>query len=311
MLDMMLCVAALLFTSAVLYGFRVILLWLSSVLTAVLCEAAFQRLRKKPNTIADGSAMVTGSLLALLCPAGAPYYLPMLGSAFAILAIKMPAGGLGRYPVNPTAAGWCFMAACMPGDMFAYPAIFPRKALSLAVHPSFRPAASSALLIKEEALAGRGPMDILCGKLVGPLGATMAVVLAACACYLIYRRTASHHIMAGFVFACGVLAAFFPRAGLSGLDSILWELCSGSLLFCAIFVATEPVTSPFLRISQTGYGLLCGVLTMVFRRMPGMEQGAPIAILLCSLLSPLLDRLFLPRGRRNKIPNREPLALSE
>ena len=300
MMDMMLCVTALLICAAVIYGFRIILLWLIGMLTAVASEAAVNRLTRGPYTIGDGSAAVTGSLIALLCPASAPYSLPMLGSAFAILVMKMPCGGLGRYPINPTAAAWCLMASCYPAQFFSYPAAFPRHALSFAAHPAYRVGSSSALLVKEGALAGRGPIDILLGKLNGPMGATMFVVIAACAGYLIYRRTASVRIIGGFLFTGAAIAALFPRGGLSPIHSVLFEICSGSLLFCAVFVGTEPVTSPFRPLPQWLYGALCGALTMLLRYLTSLEQAAPCAIVLCCLLSPLLDRIFLPIRRSRK-----------
>lgn len=300
MMDMMLCIAALVLCAAVLYGFRAVVLWLVGMLTAIACEAAVNRLSRSPYTVGDGSAAVTGSLIALLCPASAPYSLPMLGSAFAILVLKMPCGGLGRYPINPTAAAWCLMAACRRSQMFSYPAVFPHHSLSLAAIPSYRAGVSSALLVKEGALAGRGPIDILLGKLNGPMGATMVVVIAACVCYLIYRRTASYRIMGGFLLSAAAVAAMFPRGGLSMVDSVLFELCSGSLLFCAVFVATEPVTSPFRPMSQWLYGMLGGVGTMLLRHVTTLEQAAPCAIVVCCLLSPLLDRIFWPRRRFKK-----------
>lgn len=300
MMDMMLCVSALLVCAAVLYGVRVMVLWLAGTLTAVACEAMVNCLTRSPYTVGDWSAAVTGSLIALLCPACAPYFLPMLGSAFAVLIMKMPCGGLGCYPVNPTAAAWCLMAACWPAAMFTYPSAFPRRALSLAAAPSFREGISSARLLQQGALAGRGPVDILLGKLGGPMGSTMVVVIAACACYLIYRRTASYRIMSGFLLSAAVLAALFPRSGLDAANSVFFELCSGSMLFCAVFVATEPVSSPFCHASQWIYGMLCGAITMLLRHITSLEQAAPCAIVLCCLISPLLDLLFLHARRFKK-----------
>ena len=313
MMDMMLCAAALLLCAAVLYGFRAILLWLAGMLTAIACEAAINRLTRTPYTVGDGSAAVTGTLIALLCPASAPYSLPVLGSAFAIVVMKMPCGGLGRYPVNPTAAAWCLMAACRSAQFFAYPAVYPRRGLSLAAYPSYQAGESSALLLRDGGLAGRGPIDILLGRLNGPMGATMVVVIAACALYLIYRRTASYRIMGGFLLSSAVIAAIFPRGGLSPIDSVLWELCSGSLLFCAVFVATEPVTTPFRPIPQWIYGALGGGLTMLLRHAAGLEQAAPCAIVLCSLLSPLLDHILFPmrRSRKHHDPKTSPALVSE
>lgn len=313
MMDMMLCAAALLLCAAVLYGFRVILLWLAGMLTAVACEAAINRLTRIPYTVGDGSAAVTGTLIALLCPASAPYSLPVLGSAFAIVVMKMPCGGLGRYPVNPTAAAWCLMAACCSTQFFSYPAVYPRQGLSLAAYPAYRAGQSTALLIQEGALAGRTPIDILLGRINGPMGATMVVVIAACALYLIYRRTASYRIMGGFLLSSAIIAATFPRGGLSPLHSVLWELCSGSLLFCAVFIATEPVTTPFRYVSQWIYGVLGGALTMLLRHTAGLQQAAPCAIVLCCLLSPMLDRFLFPirRSRKHHHPKVSPALISE
>ena len=107
------------------------------------------------------------------------------------------------------------MAACRSAQFFAYPAVYPRRGLSLAAYPSYQAGESSALLLRDGGLAGRGPIDILLGRLNGPMGATMAVVIAACALYLIYRRTASYRIMGGFLLSSAVIAAIFPRGGLS------------------------------------------------------------------------------------------------
>ncbi len=286
---MMLCIF-----SVFNYGSRPIWIVLLSMLSALICEAACCLMRRKPlATLLDGSAAVTGMLIGLVMSPMVAYWVPMLGSAFAILVVKAPFGGYGRNVFNPAAAGMAIIAYCFPARMFTYPAIGAGMQLPLAAELTASDVAlgtSLAAQIRAGAMPTVNRLHLLLGDFVGPIGTTATLVLLACAAYFIIRRTASAWTILPYIATCSIIAWFTPCAGLDILHSTAAQLCAGYVLFTGVFLLNDPVTTPRFWGGRVLYGVLAGALVMLLQRVGRFEAGSCFAILIMNALSPIIDR---------------------
>ena len=280
---------ALLVVPAVRYGPRVLTMAGASVLTCLVCGAAVSLVRTGSPVAADPSFAVTGLVCALLLPLNAPMWLPCAAGAFAVLIAEAPFGPFGRSPFHPAAAGVAFTVLCWPDLAFAYfdpaqPFVLPPFGSC-----SFHTAESAAAVLKDGLKPDILPLDMLWGEAVGPIGTGAALVIAAGALLLFLTRSARWEPTVCFLGAAALLAALFPRIACSPLTSVKYELLSGSLFFCAVFLVSNPVYQPRTRAGRCIYGALAGTLLMGFRYFGVYEQGAVFAVILADAVSPLLS----------------------
>lgn len=296
-----LALLALLVIPVARYGFRPLIAAGASVMTALLCRIVFCLIRRRAISQSELSVTVTGLIVPMLLPLNAPLWLPCMASAFAVLAVREPFGGFGRNPFNPAAAGVAFAALCWPGRVFSYfdpgsPAVFPPFG-----EGTFQTTPSPAAVLKQGLKPDVLPLNMLWGDVPGPLGTTAVLVIAACGLFLFLSRAAKPETTACFLGAAALIAALFPRILCSPLTSVKYELLSGSLLFGAVFMATDPVTSPRTLLGRCLYGAFAGAMTMAFRRYGVCEQGVCFALLLADAAAPLLDSaVFRLRGWEGK-----------
>ena len=290
-LDVLVALLPLLLSSAVYYGARPAILVLLGMASAVLCETICCLMMKRAPTVLDGTAAVTGGIVGMLLPPLAPYWMPVIGAAFAILVVKMPMGGSGRNLFNPAAAGVAVLTLCFSGLMFRYPD--PGQNVPLPLTGSVAQVITESSPAAQMMSGGQtlySPMMLLLGDFPGPIGATAIAVIAACALYLFSRRSASPLITLSYLAACAGMAALFPRVpGLT--NSVLMELCSGYLLFAGVFLLNDPVTAPRHWLGRLVYGALAGVLVMLLRYYGRFEEGACFAVLLVNAFAPVIDRM--------------------
>lgn len=289
--DILLVLIPLVLMAVFFYGVRALFILMISVAAALVTEALGCFLMKKNVPKGDWSPVVTGLILGLMLPAGAPYWIPAAGSAFAILVAKLPFGGTGRNIFNPACAGWAFLALAAPEDMFRFPHPALFGSVSPGYAPDFLPGVSPASTLKLRSLPADNPLDLLLGNVCGPMGTTCIVVLCAAFFVLVLRKPRLLAVTLPFLGAAALFAAVFPRVPSGVGDSIFFELFSGSLLFCAMFAATDTVTSPRTLSGKLLFGFGCGLLTMLFRRYGAYEEGACFAILLMNAASPRFDEL--------------------
>ena len=293
MRDVLIALAPVLIGSIYLFGFRALLVTLFSAAACVFMEWAYCKLTKNPCKIYDLSAVVTGVLLAFVCPDTIPYWCILIGDFFAIILVKAIFGGIGRNIVNPALAGRAFM--------FSYPALMTKW-----VKPGFFQAAG--LFNTADAVTGATPLaamgkgampaesvlDLFLGKIGGRIGETSAALLLVGLAYLLIRKIISLRIPVAFIGTVAVLAFLFPR----GNDNVSWmaaQLFSGGLFLGAIFMATDYVTSPVTKLGQVIFGIGCGVLTVVIRYFGGYPEGVSYAILIMNCCVVLLDRIGRPK----------------
>lgn len=289
--DVLIALAPLCVFSAVYYGFRPVLLVLTGLVSAVLFETIGCLMMRRRPTVLDGSAAVTGALIGSLVSPLSPYWLPIAGAAFAILAVKMPMGGSGRNLFNPAAAGLSAITLCFPGFFFKYPdpGIGVPLPLSNTIDMAGIPSPASQLASGGQTLYT--PTMLLLGDFPGPIGATAITILIACALFLLVRRVITPLITLPFLAVCATLAYIFPRVTGGTADSVMVELCSGYLLFCGIFLLNDPVTAPRHWLGRIAYGVLAGFLVMLTRYFGRFEEGACFAVLLVNAFATTLDRL--------------------
>ncbi len=235
----------------------------------------------------DLSSLISPLILVLILPASIPYWIAIVGVLIANLVAKYPFGGYGKNIFNPAAVAFAILAIGWPDRVFAYPQPFDSLGISSTVQASLGQGIAYRLQLGgAPSISG---MDRLLGHFAGPMGATCILVLIACGIYLLARRTISWQIVLGTLGSSALIAFLFPRILVGRLDSVSFEMIAGILLFGAVFMASDPVTSPKTGWGKALYGVLLGTLTMLFRYFGKMEITFAYALLLCNAVAPKCD----------------------
>lgn len=287
MIDIIISLISLYFMASWYYGIRALMLCFISLFTAILSDALCTLISGKKINVRDYSAIVTGLILPLIMPASVPYYVLIFAVLFAILVAKHPFGGCGQNIFNPAAAGFAFATICWPQEIFSYPV--PLEKLTLTSQVAVKLAENPAYSLKADTLSQFDFSDMALGAFAGPMGATSILLIVACLLYLILRKTISIVTPASFLATVSIIAFIFPRANTTRFESIALELMSGMLLFCAVFVITEPTTGPKRWISKAFYGCFCALLTMFYRYFGFFQEGIVFAILFSNAIAPAID----------------------
>ena len=297
MLDVIIALVPALAMAVFLFGVRVLALTAVSVGTCVLAEYGYRRLRGQSNTIGDLSAVVTGILVAFVCPVTLPFWTILIGDFFAIVVVKQLFGGIGANIVNPALAARAFL--------FSWP-LFMNTWVRSGVHvPAFSnpttasldglTAATPMASLHVGALPEASVLDLFLGRTGGSLGEVSAMLLLLGGIYLLVRRVISARIPLAYLGTVAVLAFLFPRGGAARLDWMLVQLLSGGLMLGAWFMATDYTTSPVTHGGQLVYGVGCGVLTFLFRYFGSYVEGVSYAILIMNCCVGFFDRIGVPK----------------
>lgn len=294
LLDVLLVCCLLCAYSVVSYGPRPAIILLLSVVTAVVCEWFCCIFQKKNGKAAfDGSAAVTGAIIALAMPPAISYWVPMVAAAFAIIVAKAPFGGYGRNIFNPAAAGIAIVSYCFPKRVFAYTAATAatKLPLSFGIDPLLLLTESSlAAQLRAGATPATTRMQLLLGDFPGPIGATATLILLAAIAYLLFRRTAHPSLVFSYLGTCLVCAWLFPFPGTGRLYGTMAQMCAGYVLFTGVLLLNDPVTTPRFWLGRLFYGIGAGFLVMLLQHIGRVEAGSCFAILLMNVLSPIIDR---------------------
>lgn len=264
----------------------------------VVCEAAVQKLLKRPVCVTDGSAVVTGLLLAMNLPAGAPWWMALLGAFVAIGVAKMAYGGLGHNIFNPALVARVFLLISFPLQMTTWPS--PRPLFGEKITDAIT-GATPLGAVKEQVLQTgtyhlqhASYLDLFVGKMGGCLGEISAVALLLGAAVLLYKRYITWHVPVSFIGTVLILAQLFNWVSPERYPGPLFHALTGGLLLGALFMATDMVTSPITPKGQLIFGFGCGAITMVIRLFGGYPEGVSFAILLMNATTPLIDRWIAP-----------------
>ncbi len=289
------CIALIpaLICSVMFFGIRSVYLTALCMIFCVGFEYLWQKITKKTITIADGTAAVTGMLLAFNLPVTVPWWMCLIGSFVAIIIAKQLFGGVGHNFINPALAGRAFLMASWPILMTRW----VEPGYSTFFVPDTLVSSATPLAILKTPEVGIMPdfQHLFLGNIGGCIGETSALALLLGGIYLVARKVISCRIPVTYVVTVAVLAFLFPNAGFSNLNCMMIHVCSGSLLLGAIFMATDYVTSPITKKGQIIMGIGCGILTFVIRRFGGYPEGASYSIMLMNVATPLIDRWTQPK----------------
>ena len=275
------------------YGVQAFITTALAVVSALLAEYLFQKIAGKPVTVNDYSAAITGLLLAFNLPPDVPFWLPIVGSFFAIIVVKQFFGGLGSNFINPALAARAFLLASFPVHMtnwtFAPDSVTGATYLAIIREdPNFVPEMADY-------------MALLFGRIGGCIGETSAVALIVGGIYLLIRRVINWRIPVFYLGSFVVFALIFGRDGFLSVN-ILFEILAGGLIMGAFFMATDYATAPISPAGKIVMGIGCGFLTVVIRFFGGYPEGVSYAIIIMNLFVPLIDKYVRPRvyGKRRK-----------
>lgn len=288
------------------FGLRALLGVLISAITCVLTEYLYQRLMKLPSTAADGSALVTGLILAMNLPATVPLWVPVMGGVFAILIVKQIFGGLGQNIMNPALAARCFLIISFPAlvggnipgvgnllgaDMWQG---FAQRMTTMTLD-------ATTMATPLQVLKDGGQVDLLqafLGLHAGCIGETSTLAILLGAAYMLLRGVISPRIPGLYLlFTVGFIALFRVVSGDSvSANYLLGQLCTGGLMAGAVFMATDYVTSPITPWGQVLYCILLGLLTALFRVFGSAAEGVSYAIIIGNTLVPLMEKVTAPRA---------------
>ena len=277
MLDVVIALLPALAVGVYVLGLRALVVTAVCVVCALAAEWLYSLLTSSRNTVIDGSALVTGVLLAMTLPHTVPYWLAAVGSVFAIVMVKALCGGLGQNVFNPALAARAFMLLIYPVGMTRYEGIDGVTAAT-PLHHMVMPA------LPEESI-----LDMFLGNCPGSIGEISALALIAGGIYLVARKVISARIPVAYLGAVAVLTLVFHKTD-SAVDWMLYSLFSGGVMLGAIFMATDYATSPATPVGQVVYGVGCGVLTVIFRYFGLFPEGVTYAILLMNALVWFIDR---------------------
>ncbi|MDI9527844.1 MAG: RnfABCDGE type electron transport complex subunit D [Desulfomonilia bacterium] len=268
------------------------------MVSCVVIEALWQKLTGNPITVKDGSAALTGLLLAMNLPSGAPWWLVVIGSLVAIIIAKQLFGGIGNNPFNPALVGRVFLLISFPVAMTTWPE--PRSFFSQAADAATGATPLGALktAIFEHgtitAAPGMNLMDPFLGNVGGSLGEISALALILGGIYLIARRIITWHIPVVYIATVAVLTGILWLINPDVYASPAFHLVAGGLMLGAFFMATDMVTSPITNTGKVIFAIGCGAITVVIRLWGGYPEGVSFAILIMNAFVPLINRATKP-----------------
>jgi electron transport complex protein RnfD len=266
------------------FGLLAIKLISTCIITATSTEYIFQRLRRKNTTIGDGSAIITGLLLALTLPPSLPLWAASLGTFFAIALGKQIFGGLGYNFFNPALLGRAFLMATFPVVMTNWTHPFGLDAVTSAT--------PLALMKFEHSIISH--KSLLLGNVSGSLGETSAIAILIGASFLLIKRVIDWRIPVSFLGTVVFLSGTFWIKDPQGFADPLWHLLAGGLMLGVFFMATDLVTTPVTRRGRVIFGVGCGIILMLIRFWGGLPEGVMYAILLMNAVTPLINRYTRP-----------------
>lgn len=260
------------------FGLHAFLVIATSILTCVMTEFIFDYIAHRPNSLTDGSAVVTGLLLGLVLPPSVPLYVPYLGGVFAILIVKCCFGGLGQNFMNPALAARCFLLLSFGTVMTDYAVDGVSSATPLAQMGAGTPVSVT---------------DLFLGFNSGVIGVSGAALVVG-AIFLLANGTITWQIPVSYI---GSFVVCMMLGGGKGFDPmfLLAHVCGGGIILGAFFMATDYVTSPITNRGMVMYGILVGMLSAIFRIYGNAADSVSYAIILGNLFVPLIDRISVPK----------------
>lgn len=292
MLDVIIALIPAILGSIYFFGFNSLKILFISVTSAVVAEFLIQRVFKKESSINDLSAIITGILLAFNLPASAPWWLPMMGSVFAIIIVKELFGGIGSNFMNPALAGRAFLLASWPTHMSSFTGIRPdvvSQATPLAMMKYGVDAGASATVAGAQELPS--VLQMFLGNIPGAIGETSALLLLLGAAYLIYRGVIDWKVPVIYIGTTAIMLLVLKVDP----EMIPVHIFGGGLILGACFMATDYATSPVTSRGRIIFAIGAGLLTAIIRVKGGYPEGVSYSILLMNVATPIIEKFTRPR----------------
>ena len=298
MLDVIIAMCPALIWAIIYFGVEALLLTAVSVIGCVVFEGLYRKLMHKPQSIDDLSAVVTGMLLAFVCPATTPLWMILIGDFFAIIVVKQLFGGIGKNFLNPALAGRAALLASYAGAMTTWLPAGTKAAIGGGMPVDVVSAATPLAYLKTGDLEGLKQIasvgDMFLGKVGGSMGEVSALMLLIGGLYLIWRKVINWQTPVAYIATVAVLTFLFPQHGMSNLDWMLYSIFGGGLMLGAFFMATDYATSPVTKKGQLIFGIGCGLFTVFIRYFGSYNEGVCYSIMVMNLFVALIDKNIKP-----------------
>jgi len=310
MFNVVLALIPALFTSIFYFGVGAIIVTATSVISCLIFEYLIQRfILKKPVSITDGSAIVTGILLAFNLPSNLPVLIVIIGSFISIAVAKMTFGGLGNNPFNPALVGRVFMLISFPVQMTSWPV----PAGFATGYTDATTGATPLAIIKEGLKNGEPlsqlmdkiptPAQMFMGDMGGSMGEVAAIALLIGFVYLLYKKVITWHVPVSVVGSMAIFTAILWLVNPEQNANPMFHILAGGVLLGAIFMATDYVTSPMVPKSMIIYGCGIGIITVIIRVFGAYPEGVSFAILIMNACVPLLNAYIKPKRFGEEVKN--------
>ena len=297
MLDVIIAMCPALIWAIIYFGVEALLLTVVSVVGCVFFEWAYRKIMHKPQSIGDLSAVVTGMLLAFVCPSTTPYWMIIIGDFFAIVVVKQLFGGIGKNFLNPALAGRAALLASYAGAMTTWLPAGTKAAIGGGMPVDVVSAATPLAYLKTGDLEGLKQIasvgDMFLGKIGGSMGEVSALFLLIGGLYLLWRKVINWQAPVAYIATVAVLTLLFPKAG-SGVEYMLYSIFGGGLFLGAFFMATDYATSPVTKKGQLIYGIGCGLFTVFIRYFGSYPEGVCYSIMVMNCCTALIDKYTKP-----------------
>ncbi len=297
MLDVVIALIPALVWAVYMFGWRVLTVSAASVVSAVAFEYLFEKILRRPVTVLDFSAVVTGMLIAFTLPVSVPLWIPVVASFIAIVIAKQLLSMVGKSIVNPVLTARVVLYLVFPDMLSVYVHPLTSKLSAFSVNTADIVAGATPLESLKQGIAPDiSLLDLFIGNMAGCIGEVSAMLLIIGGLYLLGRRVITWHIPASYLATVALLTFLFPQAqSVQAYEFMLTELCSGGLILGAVFMATDHMSSPVTANGRLIYGIGCGVITVLVRYFAPLTEGVAIAILMMNLLSRPIDMLTRPK----------------
>ncbi len=294
MLDVIIAMLPALVWAIYNFGFKALLSVVVSIVACLFWEWLYRKLLKKPQSIGDLSAVVTGMLLAFVCPPELPWWALIIGAFFSIVVVKQLYGGIGCNFLNPALAGRAILLASYATAMTTW--TLPTSKVDTVVST-----ATPLAIMKEgtvekftELTANYSVGDMFIGRVGGSLGEVSALALLLGFVWLLIRKVISWHTPVAFIGTVAILTLISAPAGIDNVQYMLYNVFGGGLMLGAIFMATDYATSPVTKPGQLIFGIGCGLITCFIRRFGSYPEGVCYSILIMNCTTWLLDKYIRP-----------------
>ena len=291
MLNVIIAMLPPLIAGCLFFGLRALVVVLTCVISSVAAEAIWQKTTKKPVTVYDLSAVVTGMLLGFNLPASIPLWMAVLGSVFAIIIVKQFFGGLGHNFMNPALAARAFLLASWSLAMTTFPA--PGEALPLFSTPDIVSSATP-LTLNAERISSATYMNLFIGNVSGCIGETSVFAILLGGIYLILTKVIRIRVPLIYIATVAIGAWIFGGKTNLFTGDWLYQILSGGLFLGAFFMATDYTTTPYTPVGQIIFALGCGIFTVLIRYWGGYPEGVSYSILIMNVATPLIDKWTAP-----------------